>query len=46
MGNAAAHEMKAHTLKELNAGFDVVEYLLKGVYILPKQAENLPSASS
>ncbi len=42
MGNAAAHEMKAHTLKELNTGFDVVEYLLKGVYILPRQADDLP----
>ena len=46
MGNAAAHEMKAHTLKELNAAFDVVEYLLKGVYILLKQAEALPTRSS
>ncbi len=46
MGNAAAHEMKAHTLKELDTSFDVVEYLLKGVYILPKQAENLPTRSS
>jgi Domain of unknown function (DUF4145) len=46
MGNEAAHDMKAHTLKELNAGFDVVEYLLQGVYILPKQAENLPNRES
>jgi hypothetical protein len=46
MGNAAAHEMKAHAPKELNAAFDAVDYLLKGVYILPKQAQNLPSASS
>jgi hypothetical protein len=45
LGNAAAHEMKAHNTKELNAAFDVVEYLLRGVYILPKQAENLPSRS-
>ena len=43
MGNAAVHEMKSHSKKELNAAFDVVEYLLQGVYILPKQAENLPS---
>ena len=46
MGNAAAHEMIAHNSKELNAAFDVVEYLLKGVYILPKQAEDLPNRES
>lgn len=43
MGNAAAHEMRAHSQRELNAAFDVVEYLLRGVYVLPKQAESLPS---
>jgi len=43
IGNAAAHKMKAHSLEELNVAFDVIEYLLQGVYILPKQAENLPS---
>ena len=42
MGNAAAHEMKAHLQKELNAAFDVVEHLLYGVYVLPKQAAQLP----
>lgn len=42
MGNAAAHEMRAHSHQELNAAFDVIEYLLQGVYVLPKQAEQLP----
>jgi hypothetical protein len=42
MGNAAAHEMKAHTQDEINAAFDVLEYLLQGVYVLPKLAERLP----
>ena len=46
MGNAAAHEMRAHSLTELSAALDVVEYLLHGVYILPKKAESLPSNSS
>jgi hypothetical protein len=45
MGNAAAHEMKAHSPTEMNAAFDVVEYLLQGVYILPRQAEMLPKRS-
>lgn len=45
MGNAAAHEMKAHSPSEMNAAFDVVEYLLQGVYVLPKQAEMLPKAT-
>ncbi len=43
MGNAAVHEMRSHSLKELNAAFDVAEYLLQGVYVLPTKAENLPA---
>ena len=42
MGNAAVHEMKAHTSLELAAAMEVVEYLLRGVYIIPKKAEALP----
>lgn len=42
MGNAAAHEMKSHSPTELNAAFDVVEHLMYGVYVLPKQADQLP----
>lgn len=42
MGNAAAHDMKAHAPPEMNAAFDVLEYLLHGVYVLPKLAEMLP----
>lgn len=45
MGNAAAHQMKAHTQEEINAAFDVVEYLLQGVYVIPKLAEWLPKGS-
>jgi hypothetical protein len=43
MGNAAAHEVKAHTPQQLNAAFDVVEHLLQGVYVLPSRAANLPT---
>lgn len=46
MGNAAAHEMKAHSSSEMNAAFDVIEHLLQGVYILPKQTEMLPKEKS
>lgn len=42
MGNEAAHEVKAHSQEELSTAFDVGEYLLKGVYILPKLAAKLP----
>jgi hypothetical protein len=42
MGNEAAHKVKAHTNEELGVALDVVEYLLQGVYILPKRAERLP----
>ena len=45
MGNAAAHEVKAHTPQQLNAAFDVVEHLLQGVYVLPSQAANLPGGN-
>ncbi|WP_084168112.1 DUF4145 domain-containing protein [Paraburkholderia acidipaludis] len=48
MGNAAVHEMKLHAQFQISAAFDVIEYLLQGVYILPKQAELLlkPTANS
>lgn len=42
MGNESVHEMKEHSAKELDAAFGVVQYLLQGVYIIPKTAENLP----
>jgi hypothetical protein len=42
MGNQAAHEVKAHTEEELNAAFDVTEYLLRGVYVIPQLATRLP----
>jgi uncharacterized protein DUF4145 len=45
MGNKAAHEVKSHSTQELNLAFDVVEHLLKAVYILPEQAKRLPSES-
>ena len=45
MGNEAAHKVKAHTPDELNIAFDVVEHLIKAVYLLPEQAKRLPSAS-
>lgn len=42
MGNKAAHEVKAHKQNELITALEVVEYTLKGVYILPLLAEKLP----
>jgi Domain of unknown function (DUF4145) len=42
MGNSAAHEVKAHKIEELDIAFGVVEYLLQGVYVMPKQAAKLP----
>lgn len=46
MGNAAAHEVKGHSPRQLNAAFDVVEHLLQGVYILPSQATKLPNGKT
>jgi hypothetical protein len=45
MGNEAAHKVKTHTQEELNLAFDVVEHLLKTVYLLPEQTKHLPSPS-
>lgn len=42
MGNKAAHELKTHKRNELEAGFDVLEHLLQGVYVVPQQAKGLP----
>jgi hypothetical protein len=39
LGNAAAHEVKPHSEKQLSLALDIVEHLLKDVFILPKQAE-------
>jgi hypothetical protein len=38
LGNVAAHEVKAHSVTELNLAMDVVEHLLLAVYILPFHA--------
>lgn len=46
MGNKAAHEVKPHSDEELNIAFDVVEYLLEGVYLLPGDAKKLPSPTT
>lgn len=45
MGNAAAHETRAHSPQQIGAGFGVVEYLLQGVYVLPKESAVLPSGN-
>lgn len=37
MGNAAAHEVKAHTQEELAAALRVVDHLLTGAYVLPRE---------
>lgn len=42
MGNEAVHELKVHKRSELEAGFDVLEHLLQGVYIIPYKAQKLP----
>lgn len=36
LGNKAAHEVKAHTTRELSLAIDVVDHLLQAVYILPE----------
>jgi hypothetical protein len=43
MGNEAAHSVKPHKPDHLALGMRVVEHALQGVYILPRQAEDLPA---
>ena len=38
LGNSAAHEVKPHSDRQLSLAMNIVEHLLKDVYILPKQA--------
>ena len=40
LGNAAAHEVKPHSDKQLCLAMEIVEHLLRDVYILPKQVES------
>lgn len=40
LGNAAAHEVKPHNASQLGLALDVIEHLLKEVYILPKQVKS------
>jgi Domain of unknown function (DUF4145) len=40
LGNASAHEVKPHSDKQLGIAMDIIEHLLKDVYILPKQVES------
>ncbi|NIK63216.1 DUF4145 domain-containing protein [Xanthomonas cannabis] len=40
LGNSAAHEVKPHNERQLGLAMNIVEHLLKDVYILPKQAES------
>ena len=39
LGNKAAHEVKPHSTDQLDLAMDVIEHLLKGVYILPHHAK-------
>lgn len=45
MGNAAAHETKAHSSEELNTGLDIVEHLLNTVYLLERYQRRLQHPS-
>lgn len=38
LGNESAHEVKAHKSNELSLAFDVIDHLLKAVYVLPHHA--------
>jgi hypothetical protein len=41
LGNEAAHDAKPHKLPELLTGLDVVEHLLRTLYVFPEQAKAL-----
>lgn len=39
LGNAAAHDVKPHSERQLGLAMDIVEHVLRDVYIIPKQVE-------
>jgi hypothetical protein len=41
LGNQSAHEVKVHKPKELALAFEVVDHLLKAVYVLPEHTKGL-----
>jgi hypothetical protein len=41
LGNDAAHEVKANGQAELLAAFEVIEHLLRTIYVIPAKAEKL-----
>jgi hypothetical protein len=42
MGNKSVHEFTPHKVEDLEIATEVVENVLKGVYLLPKRAAHLP----
>lgn len=43
IGNSAAHEITPHGEGELKSALKIVEHLLRGIYVLPQIAANLPT---
>lgn len=41
LGNQAAHEAKPHDVKQLSLAMEVIEHLMKDVYIIPAKVETL-----
>ncbi len=46
LGNAAAHEVEAPTTEQIKAAFKVIDHLLLGAFVLPKEASVLPDPES
>ena len=42
LGNRAAHSAEVPSVTDLNAALDIAEHLLRGIYVLPKSARDLP----
>jgi len=42
IGNDAAHEIKAPSIKQITAALKVIDHLLLGVFVLPQEASVLP----
>ena len=41
MGNKSAHEIKPHRMDTLVTAFEIIEHVLKSVYMYPEKAELL-----
>lgn len=41
MGNVSAHEIRAFSMKDLSDALDIIDHILKGIYVMPERQKKL-----